>query len=321
MFFRPIFKNPDGSDIVCLEFNGDVLVALTETGTLYRIEQVPDNAYGHGERYVFGQHRDGEGDLSEVANTIAMHELYRAVVALSPPSEAYTVVSSVDAYGGSTRDKIKGVFTSPSIVIDQDFGVWSSLEWTQLRESGTRVLVGVKVAENEDGLSEKEWYWFEEDREIYYGYSNIVTVTRDLERFNIKGNALQFRVVLETDNPSSLVYASSVRFTYLGKHSVYFFSSKFRLERGSGPTGLILTGSQTTPKFTEVKYGVVGDNSVDWSEYHIIDTSSFESFPQNFRDTVKIGIKLSSQSLTNIPTVHEFSFGVDSSTDTRLNDE
>jgi hypothetical protein len=322
MEFRPILKTEDGSDVSFIRYvqSQGYVYALTLTGDIYRIDEIPDNAYGHGQRSIYAQILDGEGDFSDISFSDVFHELNNSIITTEFDDEFIIVADNISLYSATSRDTIRGIFTSDIIKTDEDFGFWKTIQWTQTCGLDNRVIVAVKVADTAEELSQKEWFYIEHENTSYYGQSGTVEVSEDLDRFNVKGKLLRFKIELETvsDNVPSV---TDLSITYNGKHSVYFFTTKFRLEKNKGADQILLTASQTLPKLTEARFGMVEDNSVEWEDYTPIRLDQLTTIPSKFGDTLKIGIKMASQNLSAFPTVNEFAFTVQSEADNKLNED
>ncbi|MCX6822091.1 MAG: hypothetical protein NTW30_04925, partial [Candidatus Aenigmarchaeota archaeon] len=183
----------------------------------------------------------------------------------------------------------------------------------------SRIIIAGRVGGSESSLLEKEWFYIEEDSS--YGYSGgDISFVRDLDRFNLKGRYFQFKIILETKDRLVNPHVSEFVISYASKKSVYFFTRKFKIEKQDSVSSIILTSTYFAPKDTEVKFGVVNDNSADWADYTLITLDELNVLPSNWGNNIKIGIKLSSYSADNYPTVQEFGFLIESETDNLLNE-
>jgi len=134
---------------------------------------------------------------------------------------------------------------------------------------------------------------------------------KSLDRFNITGRFIQFKIELETSTSSDAPLVTDFVITYVGKHSVYFFTKKIRIGSSSDARYLLLTASTTTPTKTEVRFGITDTNSADWEDYRIVSLNRLIQLDEDFGNKLKVGIKLTSHSITAVPVVEEFAFFVD----------
>lgn len=320
----PVFKSKRG-DVSRLKYVDGIgsLFVVTDENVIYRVDEFPLDAIGRGLTGAYAEINSGEGDFSPVVSTRFYYDLYRSVVHLDGETQDFTVViNEVAAYAVNENTKVTAVYVSDVLKADEDFGFWKTITWRQTVTDG-RVIVALKVSETETELLESGWqYYIEEIPESTYTTSTGSThvVLKDLDRFNLKGRFMQFKVELETDSRIQIPVVSEFVITYASKHAVFFFTRKFKVERGSNIDNILITANYTLPTNTELRFGVVNSNSGDWEDYRIVDMNRLASLPGDWGNIVKVGVKMSSYSETAYPTVQEIALLLGTDTDNGLNE-
>lgn len=324
MYFRPIFKTEDGADISKMEYalGHGVLYPVSERGDVYRITELEDNAFGYGDRRVYTQILDGIGDRMDGTITDFMFEIYRAIVSVEQDEQDFTLVAqNVDAWSTERKTVVTGTYISDVLAAGEDFGYWKTISWTQTCQD-SRVIVAIKTGDSVVEVEAKDWErHFEEPCVPYYGGSGSTLVTRDLDYFNLRGSYIQFKVELVTELDGSVPQVRDLVISYVGKHSVFFFTDKIKIERGTEFGNAIVTASVTLPNRTEVAFGYGPGDSVDWSDYKVVEGGRLAQIPAAYGDRLRIGIRFTSYDAVNVATVHEFAFSFDSNDENKINDQ
>jgi len=324
MYFRPIFKTGDGADISKMEYalGHGVLYPVSDHGDVYRILELEDNAFGHGDRRVYTQILDGIGNRMDGPITDFTFELYRAIVSVEQDQQDFTIVAeSVDAWSAERKTVVTGVYISDILAAGEDFGYWNTISWTQSCLD-SRVVVAIKTGFSVAEVEAKDWErYFEEPCVPYYGGSGSTLVTRNLDFFNLRGNYIQFKVELITELDGVVPQVRDLVISYVGKHSVFFFTDKIRIERGSEFGNAIITASVTLPSRTEVAFAFGPADSVEWSDYKVVDAGRLAQIPAAYRDRMRVGIRFTSYDAVSVATVHEFAFSFDSDDENKINEQ
>ena len=324
MNFVPVFKSKKG-DITYLKYANGIgsVFAMTSSGVINRLDKFPSNAYGRGLSYIFSQIESGEGDMSDVVDTSIYYDLYHLLASLNGINDSFTVVKeNVEAYSTYKYSKVTALYVSDVLKADEDFGFWKNITWKQ-NVSSARIVVALKVAETEEELLKLKWqYYISETPSQMYGssYPEEFVVTKNLDRFNLKGRYMQFKVELETDSSFANPIVSEFMITYAAKHSVFFFTRKIKIERNTNIDNIILTASYTEPTNTEIRFGIANSNTSNWENYKIVNLEELVSLPSNWGNILKVGIKLSSYSDTKYPVVQEFALLIGSDSNNKLNE-
>ncbi len=305
MIFKPIFKSEYG-DINLLKYvNGSgTLFVATENGGIVSIKDIPNNYAGYGLNNVFAQSVNGDGDITELLSNSVFYDLYDIISKVNINKEIEIIKEEVNAFGINTSKKVYGVYVSETLMAEEDFGFWKEISLNQISNGG-RIIIALKVDEDKDRLKEKDWeYYFGFDNQ--YGYSNGENYIKSLDRFNLKGRFLQFKVTLEIDDINHNPYVNEIIISYHTKKSVFFFTRKLKFDKKDNINDIIITSTYYEPRNTEILFGVTNDNSTDWSDYTILEKDRIKKLSDVWGHDIKIGIKMSSLGVGEVPVVDEF---------------
>jgi hypothetical protein len=319
MIFKKAMITDDRSDINHLSFfsrRGFVL-AFSDSGDTYRIDDIPGNAYGYGDLGVYASILDGFG-WEWYINPLSLR-LEKSNSCVKYDRNDFEVISEISGYGCSGRSLVRGTYISDVLSVGDDFGFWKDLSWSQ-NLYGQRIVVAVKSGRTSEEVVGKDWERYFEVPSSYYDYGAGQAARIDLDRFNLKGSHFMFKVQMETEVSSEKPVVTDLKVSYAAKHSVYFFTNKIRID-SEGFNNVIVTASHTSPIRTELSYAVGPSESVSWDEYSIVDLGSLEPVPASFGNGMRFGIRLSSFDAVNVPTVHEFAIEFAPDTDKQVNIE
>jgi len=276
------------------------ILMTTSNGRILAFDTASVNAYRTGVRNIYGNVRDGFGNISTTAQKQFMYALVNRVIEITE-DKAENAQKFVYNASAIPCDRIYGVFVSPVLDVNEDVGFWKQLSWTETKPAGTTVTVYIKTAETQSGLLAAEWlHGFS-----YNGYGTH-TVTKALNNVNLPGRYMQIKVEMETETALTTPSIANVSVTYSTKQAYYFYTIKFSLEKDDGGTDLrngLLVANTTEPTNTEVKFGICDTDSDNWNDYTIVNPDQLFDIA-NFKH-IKVGIKLVSYG-TGIPSVSEF---------------
>ena len=290
--------------------NGGVLFA-TSNGRILGCRESFINSYLTGERNVFAEVKNEFGNLSDTAYTDFFYALHNKIVEINSSKEIvkYKFVEDPSAV---MSDRINGVFLSPIMYVKEDLGIWKQLLWSENKAANTDITICLRSANSTNDLMKKPWdYCFDSNN------TGVSTNTHNINDTDINGKYIQFKVIMSTDAVNvtpSILYLS---LSYTTKFAVYFFTVRFTLENSSNIKTGLLTATITQPQNTEIKFGIAGENTIDWSDYKTVDINKF--FELNGLESVKVGIKMISYD-SNTPEVAEFSLITGGDIDNKLND-
>jgi len=323
MDFIPTFKSNDGNISLVQYVKGmGAAFVSSSAGVVSKVVEFPTNPFGRGLTQIFAQIRDGEGYLSNTVHASLYYDLYWSIVRLDGETDDYSILKDqVEAFDVSGNTKVTARYTSEVLKADEDFGFWKSISWTQNSDSG-RVVVAVKVGESESEVRASDWqYYISPVQDDPYGgvSPSEYSVTKSLDRFNLKGRFMMFKVDLETTSENENPIVGDLVITFAAKHSVFFYTQKFKVDRDVNIDDILLTASLTEPKKTEILFGVANSATANWEDYKIVDLDQLVELSSVWGNIMKVGIKMSSYSSTVYPTVHEFGFLLGADSDNELN--
>lgn len=195
----------------------------------------------------------------------------------------------VDTIKGSSRfysaNKIiveKGEYVSNIFNGTNDIVKWDKISWSASQPSGTEVLLYVRTSVSETDILTKKWIG---------PYS--VSESGSVDISSLSGQFFQFKIVLMSSEKGLSPSVSNVIIKVVTAESLHFFTTNFvlpsRLKKG------ILTSNKLIPVAADVVFGINTENSVDWSDYQIIDENRLFDVTQ-FNKNLRVGIKLLSPS-------------------------
>jgi hypothetical protein len=303
----PILKLYNGAKVACLAYDqtrGAMFVGTTD-GRIIRVDAIASTGYLTGDRSVYAQAVDGFGNLSAINWSNIFYGLRNKILAVSEAKTPLIWRTIARPFSAEPTDRVIGTFTSPVMWAGKDLGWWKTLYWTQQIAPDTSAKVGVRVAETADKVLGADWRFVEAD-------ATDLSATRSLDPFNMKGQYMQVSVIMSSEARSVSPAVTSLVVSYETKFAVYFFTTKFKLEKSSNLTSALMTGHVSAPKATEVKYGLTNSNSADWNDYTEIELDRLAKMPDGFGDKFKVGVKLVSYSDADYPVVDEFAVSVES---------
>jgi len=304
----PILELAPGTEIKTLfaDANKNVVLIGLSDGRILRMDALTVLANFCGERKFFAQIKDGFGNESDITFTDFYYRLKNKIIEINEDKEQVRYHSVSAPSAALVGEEISGIFTTPVLWAGEDFALWKELQWDQVVLEDTGVTVAARVATTSAGILDSPWITFE-------GESIETAVTKSLDHLNLLGSYIQIRAILSTRSRNVTPELSSLTVSYEGKHALYFFTTKFALDADTDAESGIITGTSTTPRNTEIKFGIVGTNTADWNDYTIVELDKIFDIPADMRNKLKVGIKLASWDDTNTPVVDEFAvlFGGD----------
>ncbi len=319
MIFKKMLITDDRSDIGHISYYGarNLLLAVSDSGDTYSINEVSDNVYGYGNVPVYGTILDGLG-WEWVMDPVTL-TLVKSDNVINASLDDFSIVSSGSAYGTNGQAVGKATYISNILSVGDEFGFWKTLSWSQnLAEE--RVVVAVKSGNTVEEVTAKDWEVYFESPSSYYEYGAGSIAQVDLDRFNLKGSHFMFKVDMETRVSSNRPSVRDLKVSYSTKHSVFFFTNRIKVE-AEGFNDMILTASSTLPSKTEVSFGVGPGSSIDWEDYTPVDLGKLVNIPKSFGNRSRVGIRLTSFDTVNVPIVHEFALEFNSDDDNQVNIE
>ena len=283
-----------------------VLLGLND-GRILRIENVQTNMAMTGNRSLYGVIQDGVGNISAPGWIDVVYRICNEVLQVNQDKEEVVSFSVALPSGAAATQTVEAAFTSPVVWGGVDFGWWEQLRWSANVSAGTEVVASVRTAASAELVATAPWVSF-----TTQSGDNVSTLDR------LENSAwMQLRLVLRTTLANIGPAITSLQATYRTKHSVFFFTKKFTLNRASALNSGIMTAQVITPRFTEVKFGVVDSNTADWGAYQQLASDKIFSLPNTNR--LKVGIKFINYKTSATPEVDGFALMVGGQAVTKLN--
>jgi hypothetical protein len=314
--FKKILSTQDGSSFSSVVYDsgrGNVY-ALSDSGDTYIVSSIPLSYGKYGPTSIFSSVYDGHGDRTGVASFSMVYDLFDAVISANQDG-SYVSFPAGDVYGANIKEVVYGRYISNVLNAGDGLGYWKTFSWKQTTPGNSFVDIYVKVADSEEALASSDWMHRYRGEESYlYGDRLII----DLDRFNLKGRFMQFMVEMSTSSRVDRPYVAEMEISYVGAHSVYFFSDAIRIESGT-PGHALLTASMSIPRKTDIVFGVGPGGSGDWKDYVPIDLDRIVSIPPSFGKRFKVGARLSSHDSLLSPVIHEFALSFEAPTNNEVN--
>lgn len=268
----------------------------TSNGRILATDAIKMNAYATGNRGVYASVKNEYGVSSDVAQSNVMYSLYKRVAEITSDKSVekwkFARMSAINP-----NQNVTGVFISPIINVKNDFGMWKTLIWEEVKSGSDRIRIFLKASNSISGLYTKDWQFGFESKS-----DEIGTITRSLNNIKLDGNYLQIKVEMNSSEEATLL--SRVSIEYSTKNASYFFTTNFEMNTGEVATRGLVTANVTQPTNTEISFGVTNKNSADWNDYQVVTRDEFFSM-ENFTN-MKIGVKFVSYD-DSLPQVSEFS--------------
>jgi hypothetical protein len=271
----------------------------TSKGRILTCDKSLVNAYLTGERKVFAEIKDGFGNVSDTTYANFFYALYNKIAEINEDKEIIKWKFQEEVSAIETEE-INAVFLSPILYVEQDLGFWKQLVWRETKPADTDIIICVRSADSQTDLMAKTW------DNCYSSNSSDVgpVISRSLDDISMDGKYIQFKVIMSTTLIDTTPIVTYVTITYSSKYAVYFFTTKFSLEKDTNLATGLITANITEPQNTEVQFGITEENTVSWARYQVVEPNKF--FDLSNMDSVKVGIKMIAYDTTQYPEVAEF---------------
>ena len=273
-----------------------VLIGLSD-GSILRMDATTINTYFTGERTISTKILDGLGNLSPASLLNIYYRLRNNIVRVDSLEQVQSTYQVQMPMSATIHDIVKGSFLTPVLYGGEDFIDWISISWNDNVPVGTKLTFYVRVAENEAALSNAPWLSFNSDT---LGGSH----TYSLMNLTSRGRYLQAMAILETTVKNLAPCLFELVIGYRTKYSVLFFTKKFVLDRKSNLSSGIIVANVSTPLYTELKFGMVGNNSANWDDYNVVPLNQVFEVPQSMNDRFKVGIKMIMNNVNNVTPIY-----------------
>lgn len=191
-------------------------------------------------------------------------------------------------YSADKIEQEKGVYESEIFDGTNDLIKWDSIYWEATQPTNTTVYLYIRTSTSSTDILSEDWI-------------GPFTMSQSLgvDISYLTGQFIQFKVVLlSTEKDVSPTFSRCTIRAMTGE-SVHFFTTNFVMP--SSPRKGIITSKELLPVAADIVYGVNTTNSVDWTDYQIVDENRLFNVNQT-GENLRIGIKLLSPSRTAYET-------------------
>jgi hypothetical protein len=199
----------------------------------------------------------------------------------------YSLAGSDKYYAGQEIEQEEGIYDSQIFNGSNELIKWDSIRWFGVEPSGTDILMYIRAGATESDILTEDWvgpYTIGQSTGVDTGF--------------LSGQFFQFKVILRSRQKGISPSLSRVIVRSIATGSTHFFTTNFALP--SRMTKGILTSEKITPVAADIVFGVNTTDSVDWSDYQIIDENRLFNITQ-FGENMRVGIKLISPSRLLVP--------------------
>jgi len=207
-------------------------------------------------------------------------------------SVVFNLTGNSAFYSGQKIDEERGTFISEIFDGTNDLVKWEIISWKATELTNTQVLVYVRVSDSNNDILLKDWVG---------PYTNSQSSAVDIS--SLSGQFIQFKVDLISNRKDVTPSFHSANIIAVTTEAVHFFTTNFVLP--SNITKGILTSRKLLPVSADVVFALNTTNSVDFSDYQIIEEDRLFNMNQTGKN-LRVGIKFISPSRGDILPV---SFG------------
>lgn len=198
-------------------------------------------------------------------------------------------------YSGDKIDEEKGVYESEIFDGSNDIIKWDIFSWQATELDNTEVLTYIRTSSSRTDILLKDWV----------GPFDISQAS-GVDISFLTGQYIQFKAdLISTEKEiSPLFHKASIR--VVTSESVHFFTTNFvlpsKIRKG------ILTSQKIIPIAADIIFGINTTNSVDFSDYQVIDENRLFDINQN-GENLRIGVKFISPSRSLLEPVEVDEYG------------
>ena len=234
-----------------------------------------------------------EGDISECFTvSLSLDDLERSsaenqIIEIDEFGNVeFSLIGSDSYYSANRVEEETGVYTSEIFNGTNDLVKWDAISWISNEPTNTEVLMYVRTSSSSTDILTEEWvgpFSRSESSGVDLGF--------------LTGQYLQFKAILKSEEKGITPTLTSVIVQSLTSESAHFFTTNFtlpsRLKKG------IITSQSKIPVSAEVIFGINQTNSVDWSDYQIVDENRIFNSDQ-VGENLRVGIRFISPSRSSL---------------------
>ena len=183
-------------------------------------------------------------------------------------------------YGGDLIDTEVGIYESEIFNGTNNLVSWRNVSWDSTEPSGTTVSIQVRSGASEDDILDEDW-----SDDLILGSNGFSSIEYISNQF------IQFRAILSSQVRDISPSLHSVTIRSLTASATHFFSTNFILPNKI--TSGLITSNSIIPVSADIVFGINTKNSVDFSEYQIIEPNRiFTTTAAQFGENLRVGVRL-----------------------------
>ncbi len=189
----------------------------------------------------------------------------------------FSMAGEDNFYSGKRIDYEEGIYDSEIFNGTNDLIQWDRISWQATEPENTDVFIYVRANDSRTDILLEEW-------------TGPFTLTQSagVDISYVSGQFIQFRAVLRSEQKGISPSLRNVLIRLISGEAVHFFTTNFVLP--SRMTKGILTSQKFVPVSADIVFGINTTNSVDWTEYQIIDENRLFDVTQ-FGENMRVGIR------------------------------
>jgi len=227
---------------------------------------------------------DTDGNIiPEFTDSITISELQdfinqSKIIELDPLGNIVDSLSGEAAFfAGDRIEQEKGVYESTVFNGTNDLVKWDTISWQATEPSNTKVSIFVRASATKNDI-------------VLENYQGPFTIDQagGVDISSLSGQFIQFKADLTSQTKDISPSLHRVTVKSVTSQAVHFFTTNFIL--GSKLTKGILTSQKLIPVSADIIFGVNTTDSVDFTDYHIIDENRIFNVNQ-IGENMRVGIR------------------------------
>lgn len=241
---------------------------------------------------IYVKTRDDSGNESDLSDCSVVNLDLSSIKEFSPTSrildidEYGNILYSYDSpednifYGGDLIDAEVGIYESEVFNGTNDLVSWRTITWQGFTPDNTSIQLQIRYGDSPDTIRNEVW-------SDYLEKNNQGFVPIDF----VRKQFIQFRAILRSKAKDISPTLTSVTIQNLTSRATHFFTTNFMLP--SRVKSGLLTENSITPVSADIVWGINTKNSIDFSDYQIIEPNRlFTTDANQFGENLRVGIKL-----------------------------
>lgn len=215
------------------------------------------------------------------------------IIELDPLGNIVDSLSGESAFfSGDKIEQDKGVYESLVFNGTNDLIKWDTISWQATEPSNTEVLIFVRASATQNDI-------------ILEDYQGPFAIEQagGVDISSLSGQFIQFKAELTSKTKDISPSLHRVTVKSVTSQAVHFFTTNFML--GSKLTKGILTSQKLIPVAADIIFGVNTTDSIDWTDYHVIDENRIFNVDQIGKN-MRVGIRFITPARSGLQQAAEF---------------